>query len=251
MEVNLRFSSVLLSCSILASGCAPTDGVWAIFISAAGPIECETSVDHNFLGAMQPPEAPTNNEWVVEQTFEGSPAVLFARVFDVAGEDSKILVVGDQAYFGNRSGGVWDFTWTGNETTEDSEAHQSGYTFFDHTEANQVTKLSLDLSGQTGTGTLTQTGTSTTIWEESDAWESSDVGFFSGQIPAGNYLVDSTGYPVSNDSDGTDCSGTPCTLTVESDCTQSSPFEARRTDAGDEDFSGLEDAGQEFGTGDT
>jgi hypothetical protein len=170
----------------------------------------------------------------------------------VAGEDSKILVLDDQVFFGNKGiAGVWEFTWTNSDVSTDTHDHNSGYTFSHESTAELNTVIQLDFFGgnQQADGTVIRTVRSNNAYQESDTWDSASVGRFSGETPSGYYLDDSGGDPLWTIHDTTECSGSPCQLTVEESAVFENPIEARNTGIHADDYDGVDSAGQPGGLG--
>jgi len=240
-------------CAVLGTGClASNNGVWTFFIYQADEPEVTTTVDYNYLGSEIPgPE--TTGDWTVTEDSELSPGVAFGQIFHVAGEDAKVLVVGDQVFFGNRNAGMWDFTWTNSDVESETHDHISGYTFSHDSTQELITVISLDFFGgnSQAEGTMTREIRRVDTYEESDTWDGGSVGRFSGETPSGYYLQDSNGDPLWNIFDTTECSGIPCELSVETSATYTSTVEARNTGISANDFDGVDSAGQPGGVGQT
>jgi hypothetical protein len=237
-------------CAVLGTGClASNNGVWSFFIYQGDEPDVTRTLTHNFLGSERP-EDGTTGDWMITEEEELSPGVVFGQIFHVAGEDSKILVLDDLVFFGNRAGGMWEFTWTNSEVDTETKDHNSGYTFSRESTAELVTVISLDFFGgnQQAEGTVTRTVRSVNAYEEDDTWDSASVGRFSGETPSGYYLDDTSGGdPLWNIHDTTECSGNPCLLTVEESGVFSNEIEARNTGIHADDFDGVDSAGQPGG----
>lgn len=231
----------------LGSGCiAGSNGIYTIFIFPGDPPDTTVDIDHNYLDAS-PLDDTTTSDWTFTNEVDASPQVVFGQIFDVDGEDAKILVVQDTVFFGNKSGGIWEFTWTNSEDERDVQSHNSGYTYESHDVVDYQTVIEVDLGGGTGTGSIRSTVTSTQTYDENDLWDGATIGQYTGDTPAGYYLYDSFGSPVWNYSDATDCAGNPCNLVITSTTTFRNDIEVRDSGLDPEDYDGVMDAGQPQG----
>jgi hypothetical protein len=140
------------------------------------------------------------------------------------------------------------FTWTNFERGTETDTHEAGYSFTTDGRIDLVWSLVLDVSKDIGTGTISADVTSTQTWDETDVWSATDVGLFFGQTPAESYLDATTeGGFIDNAADQTDCSGTPCNLTVNQSLSIDGPVTATRTSVLPGDFEGVLGAGQPEG----
>lgn len=230
------------------TGCAGSDGVWLLFVDPLVLSDPTTTVEHDFLGATVREGDTTDPEWTLDEVYEASEALAFAEIFDVAGEDQKILVADGRVYLGNKSGGLWTFTWTNSEHEGETQTHQSGYSYATDSQDTFETVITLDLSGGTATGTFENTLTTVRSWTESDIWDPDAVRRYSGQIPANTWLEATDGGGVSNAADETDCSADPCFITVTASAVLSAPIAGRRTELSHDDYDGVDGTGQPPGT---
>lgn len=236
---------MLALAATLGTGCAGTNGVYTFFVYPGAGQDPTVEVQHNYLGAFVPDD--DDDEWTITETEDGSPQVFFGEIFDVAGEDSKVLVAQDQVLFGNKVDGNWVFEWAAFETDETVETHDTGYSFSHLEDLEMVTTLTVDLSGRTGTGTFETRIIDIDDYAETDTWDQGDVGRFNGATPAANYLVDDDGSSVRNEADETDCEADPCTLVVTRTVQISGDLEVRQTNAGRGDFDGIDQASNPLG----
>ncbi|MBW2258303.1 MAG: excinuclease ABC subunit UvrA, partial [Deltaproteobacteria bacterium] len=236
-------------CAVLGTGClASNNGVWSFFIYQGAEPEVTTTVEHNYLGSVRP-EDGVGGDWTNTEESDLSPGVVFGQIFHVAGEDAKILVLEDRVFFGNRTAGMWEFTWTNSEVETEIHDHNSGYTFSRESTAELVTVIELDFFGgnSQAEGTVRRTVRQVNAYEESDTWDAASVGRYSGETPSGYYLDDSSGEALWNIHDTTECSGNPCTLSVDVSGVFANPIEARNTGIHADDFDGVDSAGQPGG----
>ena len=232
----------LLSFVSLA-GCGLGDGqVWLFSIETPAPGDCTVEITENFTNGT-PASAPTGGFWEYTQELETSVNQMFGQIVTVGGD--PVLVIDGATYTGARVDGSWQFTYDSFSDGIDREEHASGYTYEESGRQGTAVTITADLGGSGMTGTWVEANSIDLTYSESDAWDVS-VGIISGQIPAGAYLLDSMGTPVTNDSNSSDCDSATCSLSVVETCTTTANFTASKLNYGNADiFAGLEDAGQQ------
>ncbi len=252
----------------LLAGCAGFDptGVWLFTIAetAATGDECDESVFHNFAEAELPEESEEESDWTEQESADQSERVTFGHI--AASGDSYLLII-DGWVLPQAEGGSelqHTFQWEQSELRDSSASHAAGYLFIDETEQTETTRLVLtfpETAPKEGaaviTGTWESESTSLQSWEEADTWPD-DEGFEigeTGQIPAGSWLVveetdTESGELVQsaavNTRDASECSETPCVLTVNSACLYSYSLSAEHSDIDPSDID-WEDAGWSAG----
>lgn len=231
----------------LSAGCGRGSGIWFLDVSPATDFVCDQgAVVHNFTGAQEPNPGTFTDPWTYEMEDTQSHALGFAQFVDTK-DGQRILILDGSAFPGTKSGGEWTFSWDAKEDYLETREHESGYEYTDRETYTQTDTIVVDFKGSTATGTWTTSMVDKQEWTESDTWDAALIGIGGGQIPAAGYLVDAAQVAVFNDSDTTNCSGNPCTLSITTSCNQNSTFEATSLKDG-EAFDGLDDAGQPFGT---
>jgi len=243
-----RLSPLILAFAL--TGCSGYSAVWLVEMGTLVTEDPTQTVEHNFLNATPEVDEP-DDEWTETTTADASPQLMFAEIFESDGGDAheRVMVADGKTLVGLKDdAGLWVFAWTNHEGGESSEAHVSGY---DYTEGQEVTVLwtvTLDLDGKENVGTFDVDVQAIGTFSETDVFSSSETGMGFGQIPADAYLDSTTeGVPVFNAADTTECSGTPCTLTVTETAAGSAPVTAYRTNMDPDGFDGVEGSGQEGG----
>jgi hypothetical protein len=203
---------------------------------------CESEVTENYDNGTAA-SAPTGSYWDYSQDIVSSTRMLFGQVLNTS--SGRVLVVGDQAYPGEKSGGVWTFSYDSFTDGILKQEHASGYLFETSGLDGREIVISADMKSASMSGSWALTTTTDLTYTESDEWDVS-VGVISGQTPAGAYLLDSMGVGVMNNSNSSDCSGEFCSLQVVEACTATTTFTASKVGSLDETaYSGLSDAGQQ------
>ena len=239
-RANLGLSAGLIALAMTSSGCN-SQTVWLLKFEKSPSPACETGITHNFQDAFVP---ATGTDWTDVSAVQRANDIAFAQLIE-AGRGVGILVMGGQAFPGERSGNDWLFTWTDAVGTADGQEHSSGYGYFEYTELTTEWDIKFDTERGETTGEFEQTDVQRYTWRESDTWADSaaaTVGY-TGQIPSSEMLLvndpDLGGdVPVVNQADQDDCEtdvNSPwCEIVDVSLCKSSRDFSATRTRLKDE-----------------
>lgn len=232
--------TMLIGGALASTGCN-SQTVWLLKFEKTGTPSCESGIEHNFTSAFVP---TTSSDWTDVSEVQRANDIAFAQLIE-AGRGVGILVMGDQAFPGERSGNDWLFTWTDAVGTADGQQHSSGYGYFEYTETTTEWDITLDTKRGETTGELEQNDLLRYTWRESDTWADSaaaTVGY-TGQIPSEEMLLINDpelggDVPASNRADTDDCdtsSDAPwCEIVDVSLCKTSRDFTATRTRLDDE-----------------
>jgi len=245
----MRSTHLLVPLIALTSGCFAVDpiaGVWLIRLGASEDPVCTSEVTHNFVGGVVPTDEEWESPWTIDAVGTESDGLVFAQIVR-HGDGELALVLEDRVLLGSGEGDDWTFSWTNAEETEESQAHDSGYTFAEDAENAYAQTVTLTLDGDEATGTMRVSAEAHASWSESDVWDPVEVGIYYGQMPAPVYLVDGSGDPIFNDAEVTDCAADPCELSDSTLCEEEAPFTATRTEYPPEAYEGVRDAGQPAG----
>jgi hypothetical protein len=245
--VHSPSGQALLLTGLLAlanTGCK-NQTVWLLMFDTTETPQCERGVAHNFIDG----EAidVDGGEWETISVVQRGNDLAFAQLIE-AGRGVGVLVIGDQAFPGERDGNDWTFDWTDVVGTADGQQHSSGYGYFEYTKTTSEWTITLDTKRGETTGELEQTDRSELTWRESDTWADSaaaTVGY-NGQIPAASFVVvpDELGesVPATNRADTEDCVTTPdelwCQVQDITQCDSSRDFTATKTRLNDDDAYG-------------
>lgn len=243
-----RVSTVGLACRIglLAAVTSTTvacnsQTVWLLKFDKTSPADCESGIEHNFSGAFVP---SSGEDWTTISEVQRANDIAFAQLIE-AGRGVGILVIGDQAFPGERDGNDWLFTWTDAVGTANGQQHVSGYGYFEYTETTTEWDIRFDTERGETTGELEQIDLLRDTWRESDIWAdsaASTVGY-TGQIPSSSMLLVNdpiSGFDVgaTNQADTADCETTAdepwCEIMDVTLCETSRKFTATRTRMKDE-----------------
>lgn len=235
--------------ALAATGCK-SQSIWLLMFDTSEEPDCERGVTHNFIdGEAVDVEG---GEWETISVVQRGNDLAFAQLIE-AGRGVGVLVLGDQAFPGERDGNDWTFDWTDVVGTAEGQQHSSGYGYFEYTKLSSEWTITLDTERGESTGELEQNDRTELTWRESDTWADSaaaTVGY-SGQLPSDSYVVvpDELGenVPAINRSDSDDCATTPEALWCEvqdiTQCTSSRDFTATKTRLSDDDaYSSLNSA---------
>ena len=227
--------AALLGIGVLAAGCN-SQTVWLLKFSKTEPASCESGIEHNFNGAFVP---SSSSDWTEVNEVQRANDIVFAQLIE-AGRGVGILVMGDQAFPGERSGNDWLFTWTDAVGTANGVQHASGYGYIEYTETTTEWDIKLDTQRGETTGQLEQIDVLRYTWRESDTWADSaaaTVGY-NGQIPADEMLLINDAelggdVPATNRADTEDCTTSAdapwCEIVEVSLCESEREFTATRT----------------------
>ncbi|TVQ93202.1 MAG: hypothetical protein EA397_05350 [Deltaproteobacteria bacterium] len=234
----------LLALSLLATTACTgnNDAVW-LFILSEPSLSMSESCTENFINANCP-EGETTEPSPWTQTFsrELSDEALFGQIMDGPG-GTKLLVIDNEVYVGEREDGIWNFRWEYFDIQEETLSHQSGYTFGLTSQELVEVVYSLDLSGGEAEGSLNIIGEEIyEIWE-SDSWNADQVGFGWGNI-SGTSEVFLEG-DFDNESDVNDCSDAQCRITRVREYEVRHPVSGLRTRDDGRSFDGVRNAGQD------
>jgi hypothetical protein len=206
-------------------GCAPDTGIWLLEIDASGASECETTLAHNFVDVVAPTTgADEDPNWTEEDNSTQSPELVFVQV-ESGGGDLCSMLWGTKVLPGTCVGSSWNFKWDAEDMGDSSSVHALGYTYSESYEYRAKTNLSLNVSSESGTGTLKSSSTTNDSYIESDMWAQA-VGVTTGRLPAGRYLKTQTtnaeGAPTisatANTRPDSECAASECTLDATSTC---------------------------------
>ncbi len=261
------YTPVLLA--MLCVGCAadPIDGIWQFSLNAVTTVQesCEETISHNFtFGWVEgDDEEEVEDEAWSEIEEESQSDEIFYGLITSTGPDAATLIIGPDAYPGVREAdGGWTFTWTSLTTTNEQDAHSSGYSYSATADQTREDTFELMQAGEVLDGTWSAAVNSTQNWSETDSWSPKALrdhlagSGVSGQIPSFNYLVmedddpktiDVT-VPVYNTADSYDCDSEPCMLNRIVNCGDSWQIDAVRTSLSTgEDYEGISGSGQNGG----
>ncbi len=225
---------------VAGSGCN-SQTVWLLKFDKTTPADCQSGIESNFNGAYAP---TATSDWTTINEVQRANDVAFAQLIE-AGRGVGVLVMGDQAFPGERDGNDWLFTWTDAVGTADGQQHVSGYGYFEYTENVTEWDIVFDTTRGETTGELEQNNLVRNTWRESDTWADSaaaSVGY-TGQIPSDSMLLvtdSTTGTEVgaTNRADTDDCatsSDAPwCEIVDVTLCSTTRDFTATRTRLEDE-----------------
>jgi len=238
-KVRASRGGALLLTAMLAgatTGCR-NQTVWLLMFDSTSEPDCERGVVHNFTDGQA--IDIDGGEWETISVVQRGNDLAFAQLIE-AGRGVGVLVIGDQAFPGEREGNDWTFDWTDVVGTADGQQHSSGYGYFEYTKTSTEWTITLDTKRGETTGELEQTDRQELTWRESDTWADSaaaTVGY-NGQIPASSYVVvpdSETGetVPATNRADSEDCDTTSDALWCEvqdiTQCDSSRDFTATKT----------------------
>ncbi|MEL6344812.1 MAG: hypothetical protein AAFV53_16965 [Myxococcota bacterium] len=244
------FHSLLLPALFAIIGCNNGEetedrlsGVWLFQVTQNDQLTCTESQAHNYTNALE----QNNDEispWTITQTAEVSDDLFFAQIEDL-GENSAVLILGDQAWPGTKREGIVTFTWTDAETTTETERHEDdGYVFIEEQQRTATTTITFNRNGAQATGEATLRSTDLIDWTESETWDPKLTGFSVSQIPSSDYIFDKSGFGLTNRADDSDCNGDSCQLNQSTNCEGTGPFTARRAQFDEDgDYDYLFDAG--------
>ena len=241
---------------LFLTGCATTPwGTWAFTLELTAPVgdECATEINSNFTGAHPAIVATTTDEnWTASSEDSASSQLFFGRI-EASGQGS-MLIVGSEALPGSQNeDGSWTFAWTGDETSDATATHASGYDYSVHTENSQSLRIKGTFNNETFTGDYLPSTQSLASWGESDTWSDEAAVYVgdNGEAPVGTYLfiTDAAGaeVPANNGRAVYDCETAGCTLAVESTCSYSQVISGQLTEFTGDDAAWTEDAGQPAG----
>jgi hypothetical protein len=205
-------------------GCAPEMGIWLLEIDAPGPIECEETLTHNFIDVVPPTTETEDPNWTEEDNAEESPELAFVQV-EKGGGNLCVMLWGNRTLPGTCDGSNWQFDWSLTDTGNSSRVHALGYTYSHDYDYESKTKLSLEISGDSATGSLNNSTATNDSFVESDMWAQA-VGVQKGRMPVGRYLntrtTDAEGNatvsPTSNSRPNSECAASECTLDAAETC---------------------------------
>ncbi|HJN75359.1 MAG TPA: hypothetical protein QGF58_15630 [Myxococcota bacterium] len=228
------------------TGCKDPTGIW-LFQLESGDIECTDTVTENYTDGSAT-DTTTTGDWTIVESESMSPSLVFGQIVKHS-RNEGVLVIGDFVFPGTLEGGIWTFTWTGEETTSDSETHADGYTYTRDVLGTSTTTWTLTVSGDNAEGTGSTDTDETRSWTETDEWDTLEVGVDTSKVPSPNYLEDEDGFPVLNEPEESDCSSGRCELSAQSVCSGSAPFSAVWAGFLEEDaYNGVSRARQDPGT---
>ncbi len=239
MHVLPRFG-LLMGIAVGSMGCN-SQSIWLLKFDKTSPADCESGIEHNFTNAFVP---ELGDEWTDVSEVQRANDIAFAQLIE-AGRGVGILIIGEQAFPGERDGNDWLFTWTDALGTADGQQHISGYGYFEYTETTTEWDIRMNTDRGETTGELEQIDLLRDTWRESDVWNdaaANTVGY-TGQIPASTMLVindPELGFDVgaTNVADSAECASTPdepwCEIVDITLCETSRKFTATRTRLDDE-----------------
>lgn len=186
----------------------------------------EEVTEENFVGAQpiqDDPTDPTPTEWTSTDETTYSPTLYVVEITNVEGGDA-LLVMGNTVFPGTVDGGVYTFTWTNFEESNETNTHTSGY-HVGRVESDSVTNtIHFDPHERTGDLTFEQSNELSLF--ESDEFDYASIGA-SDLYEVRYYLETTDGGYVSNDSDTVECSDADCKLTIVSTVSSTGAFTAQ------------------------
>ena len=212
----------------LLTACAPETGIWLLEIEASTDSTCESALTHNFVNVIEPAEEEDDPNWSEESTASVSPTLRFVKV-EMGGGTNCVLLWGNEVFPGTCDGSNWSFKWDLREEGDTLQNHALGYTYSHVYEYVESTELTLNVSGTTGSGSLSEGSSRKDVYSESDMWAQA-VGQAMGQMPAGTFLrkmgQDSEGNPIvspaTNTRADTECAASECSIDYTETCTAES-----------------------------
>jgi len=199
-------------------------GIWLLEIDASGETECEETLEHNFIDFVLDPDEEEDPNWTSDESSSESPELQFVQIKE-GGGNLCVMVWGNTVLPGSCDGSSWSFEWTRKDVGTQSDVHALGYTFSHEYDYNAKTKLNLEVSGESASGTLKGNASTRDAYIESDMWAQA-VGVPDGRMPVGNWLrtrsTDEEGNvtvsPTKNTRPNSECAASECTLTAEESC---------------------------------
>jgi hypothetical protein len=223
----------ILSGFAFLTGCATIQGIWALEIPITDEEdECTTDVSHNFKNASlseDPGDSGGGGLEIVEDG-SGSPLLTTIAIEQTSGSTAN-LIVGSSLYPGTKEQDGWHFSWERSSKYNSTSTFESAYALTEDSDSSSSVTYILTVKGDTLTGTAKTDAKETVNWSETDEWggDAVDVIGNRGVIPAGAYLVDADGAPISNRANEAECDAVDCKLTVSSSCNGSGSFTGFRT----------------------
>ena len=224
--------------------------VWLLMFDSTSEPECERGVIHNFTGGSA--IDINDSEWETISVVQRGNDIAFAQIIE-AGRGVGVLVMGDQAFPGERTGNDWVFDWTDVVGTADGQQHSSGYGYFEYTKFSTEWTIKIDTKRGETTGEMEQEDVQELTWRESDTWTDSAAATigYNGQMPAASYVLVTDAesgelVPASNRADTSDCDTTAdaayCEVQDITICENARDFTATRTRLQDDNaYAGLGD----------
>ena len=245
----MRSALALGAIVALTTGCGPAkDRVWLFTFGTTEVLENDATCDENFTAAACPtPEDPQPSDWTQTRERERSDGAFFGEILDLPSGEMA-LVLGDDVLIGSKDSGRWTFTWTGEEHSIDQDSHTTGYVYGSDTTIKTTTAVSLDFSGDTATGTLTDSYELDRRVYESDGWLADEVGHTYGRIFDNAPAV--LEGERTNLNDRVECTDAECFIQAVARSETSTPLRAWRTGADDDAFEGVRDVTREPGADD-
>ncbi|GEM_PF-2156004 len=251
--MHRRFLLATLALAGSTLGCSSeelTEEIWAFYLKAQITETDSENLSHNFDGAYQPSDA---SDWTSSADPEESQSIEYAEMVAL-GNGESLLVLRNRTYLGATTEQTTTWSWDRYSEGNSYESHEQGYAFTqdwnDHT-LNQINLTQGDVDGVL-TGDWTVTVTTDDVFQEDDTWDTALTGQTQSQLPAATYLVEEDDLgnetAVSNSSVDTDCTSSPCTLTVSTTLVLTRDVKAVLTDYTADDLDrNLEAAGQQAG----
>lgn len=241
----------LMLAMMMTTGCkgpGSWEGIWMVQLPYAEDDECLPDIKENYKDASEADEEDEEEgDFTEETTTKVSDSVFFVQVLEQGGQ--VYVIWDDTPYVGTVEGKTLTASWTTSVKNETVAEHVEGYDYtFD--ESSESTTTLTFTRGEKGvvTGTVETKTKATFEWVEDDEWDAGNVGFQSGRIPAGSWLVNDDPGGTQNTADGDECDGGECELEVTYDCKDS--VDVQVFYAGDHDegmYNSLEDATREYG----
>ena len=179
--------------------------------------------DYNFVGAQpiaEDPTDPTPSDWTTTDETTTSPSLSIIEIVTVEGGD-PLLVTGGEIFPGTKDGGVYTFSWTSFEDTDETDAHTSGYHVGRLEHDAVVTTIHFNPNDATGDISFEQVNEWTIF--ETDEYDYNEIGS-SDIYEVSYYLEMADGGYVQNDADAVDCGDADCRLTVSESSSYSGTF---------------------------
>ncbi len=250
MKTRRPLAVALVAAALTGCSQSEIEEVWAFYL---GPFATGTdtqTLSHNFTDASEP---DATSSWTTDDDTAESEAIVFGEIIGLdTGE--TVLVINNRTFLGTADGDTTTWLWERFDNGSARSTHTAGYTYTHDYNDSQLTTIELTDGDVNGTmeGTWTVSTTTDDTWNEDDQWDTVETGQATSQIPSSNFLVKElpTGgeVPATNRTDETDCSSSPCTLSVTTNFEQSRAVSAVLTDyTADELDRTLENSGQQAG----
>jgi hypothetical protein len=206
------FASVSVGCSGDSS-----EQIWAFYLGVQVVDTDTQSLTHNFDDAY---EQDSSSDWSTEGDVTESESIEFVEIVGL-GNGETLLILQARTYLGATDGDKTTYSWDRFSEGNSYESHEQGYAYTHDWNDHVINTIVLTETEADGTveGTWEITVTTDDTYNEDDEWDTTETGQNFSQVPAGTYLVVEDQFDneiaATNDPNETDCTGDPCSLSVE------------------------------------